>query len=81
MIWSKAGRPCLTPGSLLAAAVLFSSTLPTAAGPAPSGRVVIAWHVTISPAWFDPSTAPPQITPFGMLYAIHDALEDVEIKR
>jgi peptide/nickel transport system substrate-binding protein len=34
----------------------------------------MAWHVTISPAWFDPSSAPPQITPFGMLYAIHDAL-------
>jgi peptide/nickel transport system substrate-binding protein len=30
--------------------------------------------VTISPSWFDPSTAPPQITPFGMLYTIHDAL-------
>jgi peptide/nickel transport system substrate-binding protein len=30
--------------------------------------------VTISPSWFDPSSAPPQITPFGMLYAIHDAL-------
>ena len=30
--------------------------------------------MTISPSWFDPSTAPPQITPFGMLYAIHDAL-------
>src|SRR4051812_23593584 len=41
---------------------------------APAGRVVIAWHVTIPPSWFDPSTAPPQITPFGMLYAIHDAL-------
>src|SRR5260370_13374983 len=27
----------------------------------------------ISPSWFDRSTAPPQITPFGMLYAIHDA--------
>src|SRR5262249_7960989 len=27
-----------------------------------------------APSWFDPSTAPPQITPFGMLYAIHDAL-------
>jgi peptide/nickel transport system substrate-binding protein len=27
-----------------------------------------------APAWFDPSTAPPQITAFGMLYAIHDAL-------
>jgi peptide/nickel transport system substrate-binding protein len=40
----------------------------------PAGKVVIAWHVTIPPSWFDPSTAPPQITPFGMLYAIHDAL-------
>ncbi|HZT49910.1 MAG TPA: ABC transporter substrate-binding protein, partial [Hyphomicrobiaceae bacterium] len=30
--------------------------------------------MTLSPSWFDPSTAPPQITPFGMLYAIHDAL-------
>ena len=35
---------------------------------------MIAWHVTIAPSWFDPSSAPPQITPFGMLYAIHDAL-------
>ena len=41
---------------------------------APSGKVVMAWHVTIAPSWFDPSSAPPQITPFGMLYAIHDAL-------
>ena len=37
-------------------------------------RSWMAWHVTIAPSWFDPSTAPPQITPFGMLYAIHDAL-------
>jgi peptide/nickel transport system substrate-binding protein len=53
-------------GAIVSTAVL--------AGPAPSGKVTIAWHVTISPSWFDPSTAPPQITPFGMLYAIHDAL-------
>jgi peptide/nickel transport system substrate-binding protein len=39
-----------------------------------AGQMVIAWHVTLAPAWFDPSTAPPQITPFGLLYAIHDAL-------
>jgi peptide/nickel transport system substrate-binding protein len=45
-----------------------------AAGPAPTGRAVIAFHVTLAPSWFDPSTAPPQITPFGVLYAIHDAL-------
>ena len=30
--------------------------------------------MTIAPSWFDPSTAPPQITPFGILYALHDAL-------
>src|SRR5438309_5562357 len=40
----------------------------------PAGEAVMAWPVTIAPTWFDPSTAPPQITPFGMLYAIHDAL-------
>lgn len=56
-------------------AFLAVAALGTAAAAAPSaGRVTIAWHVTISPSWFDPSTAPPQITPFGMLYAIHDAL-------
>src|SRR6267143_126219 len=41
---------------------------------APTGDVVIAWHVTIAPTWFDPSTAPAQITPFGILLALHDAL-------
>ena len=40
----------------------------------PAGEAIAAWHVTIAPSWFDPSTAPPQITPFGLLYAIHDAL-------
>src|SRR5258705_4218445 len=49
---------------------------PPAAVPQPrlSGQAVMAWHVTFAPSWFFPSTAPPQITPFGMLYAIHDAL-------
>jgi peptide/nickel transport system substrate-binding protein len=58
-------------GSLAAAPVALS--IPRAVA-APSGKVVMAFHVTISPAWFDPSTAPPQITPFGVLYAIHDGL-------
>jgi peptide/nickel transport system substrate-binding protein len=63
----------LLPVALVAAAVL-GATPPIAAQQAPSGQAVMAWHVTISPSWFDPSTAPPQITPFGILYAIHDAL-------
>jgi len=60
---------------LLATSVvlLFTMLGPAAAQPG-LGEAVMAWHVTIAPTWFDPSTAPPQITPFGMLYAIHDAL-------
>src|SRR5262245_18331182 len=58
---------------LLVAAMAFLSWRDAVAQPGP-GEVVIAWHVTIAPSWFDPSTAPPQITPFGMLYALHDAL-------
>ena len=44
------------------------------AQPGPTGEAVWAWHVTITPAWFDPADTPAQITPFGMLYALHDAL-------
>jgi len=60
---------------LLTVAVLTAGTIRHAEGQAaPTGEVTIAWHVTIAPTWFDPSSAPPQITPFGTLYAIHDAL-------
>jgi peptide/nickel transport system substrate-binding protein len=57
--------------------ILATALLLLAAGPAMAaqpGQAVMAWHVTIAPSWFDPSTAPPQITPFGILYAIHDAM-------
>jgi len=62
--------------SLVAAATVLAvgTTRPAEGQPMPTGAAVMAWHVTIAPSWFDPSTAPPQITPFGMLYAIHDAL-------
>src|SRR6185503_9047342 len=58
----------------LVAALLAVSTGPPAAQTAPAGEATMAWHVTIAPSWFDPSTAPPQITPFGLLYALHDGL-------
>ena len=59
---------------LLLAIVAVGTDLAGAGGPAPSGRVAMAWHVTIAPSWFDPSTAPAQITPFGILYALHDSV-------
>src|SRR5258708_18536329 len=61
----------------IAALLPLSGLLAIGANPLaaePAGKAVMAWHVTISPSWFDPSSAPAQITPFGMLYAIHDAL-------
>jgi len=60
---------------LLTTVILTFGPIHEAAGQAgPAGEVIVAWHVTIAPTWFDPSSAPPQITPFGTLYAIHDAL-------
>jgi len=59
---------------LVSSALLLATPGPVAAQSVPAGQVVAAWHVTIAPSWFDPSTAPPQITPFGLLYALHDAL-------
>jgi peptide/nickel transport system substrate-binding protein len=56
------------------AALMLGITGVADAQTAPSGEVIVAWHVTIAPTWFDPSSAPPQITPFGTIYAIHDAL-------
>jgi peptide/nickel transport system substrate-binding protein len=65
-------RPMALP--LLVVTLLLGTASLGPATAAPSGQVVVAWHVTIAPSWFDPSTAPPQITPFGLLYGLHDAL-------
>src|SRR5262245_39117604 len=59
----------------LALVMLTLGGAPEATGqPTSAGQAVMAWPITITPTWFDPSTAPPQITPFGLLYALHDAL-------
>src|SRR6266851_1378867 len=59
-------------GPLLIALLLLGAR--PAAAQTPAGEIAVSFHVTLAPTWFDPSTAPAQITPFGVLYAIHDAL-------
>src|SRR5262247_3739269 len=60
---------------LLVLVVLTLGAAPEVTGQTPpAGEAVMAWPITIAPSWFDPSSAPPQITPFGILYALHDAL-------
>ena len=59
---------------MLAVVFAVAGLCGTASAADPAGRIVIASHVTMPPAWFDPSTAPAQITPFAILYAVHEAL-------
>jgi peptide/nickel transport system substrate-binding protein len=45
------------------------------AGPAgPDGQMVWAIHVTLAPRWLDPAETEAAITPFLVLYPMHDAL-------
>src|ERR1700730_1739844 len=41
----------------------------------PEGEMRFALYVTLAPAWLDPGEAvPDNLTPFWMMYALHDAL-------
>ena len=41
---------------------------------APAGQLTWALHVTVPPTWFDPAETQGLITPFMVLYALHDAM-------
>jgi len=57
---------------LLAIAVL--SGVAGSARAAPEGQLTWAVHVTLAPTWFDPAETSGIITPYMVLYAIHDAM-------
>jgi len=40
----------------------------------PDGQLIWAVHVSLAPTWFDPAETPGMITPFLLLYALHDAM-------
>ncbi len=50
------------------------SGLLTPVGAAPEGQMIWAAHVTLAPRWLDPAETESAITPFMVLYAIHDAM-------
>src|SRR5205814_7847602 len=56
---------------LLLVAALGSSA---AAQTKPEGEMRWALYVTLAPAWFDPAEVVGVLTPFWVLYAMHDAL-------
>ena len=40
----------------------------------PAGQLTWGIHVSLAPVWFDPAETPGLITPFMVLYALHDAM-------
>jgi peptide/nickel transport system substrate-binding protein len=52
--------------------VLFAVAAPVAA--APEGQLTWGVHISLAPTWFDPAETPGIITPFMVMYALHDAL-------
>src|SRR5262245_17599862 len=59
---------------LLGAALTAGGVHRLSAQASPTGAMRIALHVSLAPAWFDPAETPAQITPFALLFALHDAL-------
>src|SRR5881396_3006609 len=60
--------------SLVPAFALLAVLLAGPAAAAPEGEMTWAVHISLAPTWFDPAETPSVITPFMMLYALHDAL-------
>lgn len=60
---------------LLALAALGLAAAPqTAWSGAPQGQLTWAVHFSLAPTWFDPAETPGMITPFLLMYALHDAM-------
>src|SRR5438105_2415052 len=59
---------------LLVAALLAGALAPAAAQTAAEGEMRFALYVTLAPVWFDPGEVVGVLTPFWVLYALHDAL-------
>jgi peptide/nickel transport system substrate-binding protein len=62
---------------ILALACVLSVALlaaPAPAQPKPEGEMRFAMYVTVPPVWFDPAEVLGFITPFWLMYAVHDAL-------
>src|SRR5467141_4683662 len=60
--------------ALLCALLAGAPSDEAAAQAKPEGEMRWALYVTLPPVWFDPGEVSGQLTPFWVLYALHDAL-------
>ena len=57
---------------LLTLLVLLCLAAPVSA--APEGQLTWGIHIALAPTWFDPAETPNLITPYMLMYAMHDAM-------
>ena len=69
-------QPALTRRELLALSALGVVAGAPGSTQAAGSQGQLTWgiHVSLAPTWFDPAETPGLITPFMILYALHDAL-------
>ena len=60
--------------TLLLVLAVAGSAAPAAAQTKPDGELRYAVYVTLAPAWFDPAEVIGVLTPFWIMYGMHDAL-------
>jgi peptide/nickel transport system substrate-binding protein len=73
---SRTTRPHITRREVLAltALGLVGGAPGVAMADAPAGQLTWGVHISLAPTWFDPAETPGIITPFMVLYALHDAM-------
>ena len=64
----------MRPLRLAACALLTLLVLASPAAAAPEGEMTWGVHISLAPTWFDPAETQGIITPFLVMYAIHDAM-------
>src|SRR5258708_6489805 len=55
-------------------ALMISTDGASVAIATPEGQMPWAVHISLAPTWFDPAETQGIITPFMVLYALHDAM-------
>src|SRR5437016_13184296 len=67
-------RLTMTRRGALALAALGAVAPARFAAAAADGELTWGVHISLAPTWFDPAETPGIITPFMVLYALHDAM-------
>jgi peptide/nickel transport system substrate-binding protein len=71
----RIGDTAIARRDILAITALSLATgLPRLAQASPHGQLTWAVHISLAPTWFDPAETSGIITPYMMLYALHDAM-------